>query len=157
MRLPVRLPDWRKLTLTEGVRAEPSSEDGRIVLWLLAGGDGEFRHWERVSTVAHAEVMARQGICTTPATSIRTRQRQRGFFGRLFRRSLPVEGQTWVLPDGGAAEQWGERQAGLLLAWAEDEASPLDECRVRARWPEAQRLEEVGSNLFLVSAADGHG
>jgi len=151
----MRLPDWRQLTLTEGVHAEPSSLDGRIVLWLSAGGDGEFRHWERVSTVVRAEVMAGQGICTTAAISIRARQRQRGFFGRLFRRSPPVEGQTWVLPDGGAAEQWGERQAGLILAWAEDGAGPLDERRARARWPLAQRLQEVGTNLFLILAADG--
>ena len=151
----MRLPDWRKLTLTEGVRAEPSSEDGRIVLWLPAGGDGAFRHWERVSTVPHAEVLAGQGICAAPATSIRARQRQRGFFARLFRRPPPAEGQTWALPDGGAAEQWGERQAGLILAWAEDGAGPLDERRVRARWPQAQRLQEVGTNLFLVAAADG--
>jgi hypothetical protein len=153
----MRLPDWRKLTLTQGVRAEPSSEGGRIVLWLPAGSDGEFRHWERVSTVAHAEVMLGQGICTTPATSIRARQRQRGLFARLFRRPQPADGQTWILPDGGVAEQWGEREAGLMLAWAEDGADPLDERRVRARWPQAQRLQEVGTNLFLVSGVSCQG
>ena len=150
----MRLPDWRKLTLTRGVLAEPTFEDSRIVLWLPAGCDGEFRYWERVSTVVRADVTAGQGIWTTPATSVRARQRQRGLFARLFRRLRPAEGQTWVLPDGGAAEQWGERQADLMLAWAEDVSAPLDEPRVRARWPQAQRLQEVGTNLFLVAGAD---
>jgi hypothetical protein len=149
----MRLPNWRTLTLNEGVLVEPTFEDGRIVLWLSAGCDAEFRHWERVSTVAHVEVTAGQGICATPATSIRARQRLRGFFSWLCRRARTAAGQTWVLPDGGAAEQWGERQAGLILAWAEDGAAPLDEPRARARWPQAQRLQEVGPELFLVSEA----
>ena len=153
----MRLPNWRTLILNEGVRAEPTFEDGRIVLWLAVGCDAEFRHWERVSTVAHAGVMAGRGLCATPATSIRARQRQRGFFARLFRRAQPAVGQTWVLPDGGAAEQCGDRQAGLMLAWAEDVLAPLDEPRVRARWPQAQRLQQVGTNLFLVAGADCQG
>jgi hypothetical protein len=153
----MRLPDWRQLTLAEGVLAEPTFEDCRIVLWLPAGDDGEFRYWERVSTVAHAEATARQGIGAMPATSVRARQRQRRLFARLFGRLRPAEGQNWVLPDGGAAEQCGERQAALILAWAEDGTVPLDECRARARWPQAQRLQEVGINLFLVAGADGQG
>jgi hypothetical protein len=153
----MKVPDWRNLTLSEGVLAEPTFEDGRIVLWLPAGDDAEFRHWERVSTVAHAEVAAEQRVCTTPATSLQARQRRRGFFGRLFQRPRPAEGQTWALPDGGAAEQWGERRADLLLAWAEAGSPPLDEPRARARWPHAQRLQQVGANLFLVSGANAEG
>ena len=41
-----------------------------------------------------------------------------------------------------------------MLAWAEEESAPLDELRVRARWPQAQRLQQVGTNLFLVAGAD---
>jgi len=40
----MRLPNWRTLILNEGVRAEPTFEDGRIVLWLAVGCDAEFRH-----------------------------------------------------------------------------------------------------------------
>src|SRR5205823_4898340 len=40
----------------------------------------------------------------------------------------------------------------LLLAWAEHAQVQLDEARLRARWPNAGRLERLGKNLFLLSA-----
>jgi hypothetical protein len=153
----MRLSDWRQLTLSEGVLAEPTFEDSRIVLWLAAGRDGGFRYWERVSTVFRARVMAGQGIGAMTATSVRARQQHRGLFARLFRRLRPAESQAWVLPDGGAAEQCGERRADLLMAWVEEGSAPLDEPRVRARWPQAQRLQQVGTNLFLVVGVDNQG
>jgi tetratricopeptide (TPR) repeat protein len=56
-----------------------------------------------------------------------------------------------VLPNGESAEQWGERQTDLVLVWAAEEASPLDATRIKARWPESTRLQQLGKNLFLLS------
>ena len=77
------------------------------------------------------------GICAMTATLIRASRRPGGWLGKLLGRSrAPGGGQTWVLPNGASAEQLGERQVGLLVAWAED-SGPLDEGRLRQRWPPA--------------------
>src|SRR5882672_12797940 len=106
----MRLPDWRKLQLSDGVISEPVPEGNRIVLWLP-----EVRHEgvacrERVATVAGAEISVEQGISGVAATSIRVRRPS--FFGRLSRRLRPESGgQTWTLPNGESEEQVGGRRS----------------------------------------------
>jgi tetratricopeptide (TPR) repeat protein len=151
----MRAPDWRKLKLGDGVVPEPGLDDKRIVLWLSAGRDDSGALWERIGNVPGADITSAEGIASTAATVIRARQRVQGFFGKLlgrFRES--AESQTWTLPSGAAAEQRGPRQTDLLLAWSEAEATPLDEARIRARWPESQRVQQLGENLFLVSGIE---
>src|SRR5438874_13257436 len=115
----MNVPDWRKLVLNEGILTEPIADADRIVLWLLSGRDGSMQNWERISTAPHAEVTVEQGICATAATLIRVRQNRQGFFGRLVQRlRRPTESQTWLLPNGESAEQWGGRETDLLLIWA---------------------------------------
>jgi hypothetical protein len=109
------------------------------------------QYWERVSTAPRAEVILEQDICTMAATSIRVRQNCRNLFGRFLRFRKPTDGQAWLLPNGESAEQCGERQTDLLLVWAEDEASTLDDAAVRSRWPESERLQKLGKNLFLLA------
>jgi tetratricopeptide (TPR) repeat protein len=148
----MKLPDWRGLALDEGILPEPMADGNRIVLWRPAGRDGGFQHWERIANVASADVTAQQGICATAATSVRARQRLQGFLGKLVQRFRGATGgPVWMLPNGESAEQWGERQTDLLLVWTLEEHPPLDEARIRARWPETIRLEKIANNLFLVS------
>ena len=52
------------------------------------------------------------------------------------------------------AEQCGTRDTDLLLAWAEDEGTPLDENRVKTRWPQHTRLQQLGPNLFLIATTE---
>jgi tetratricopeptide (TPR) repeat protein len=40
-------------------------------------------------------------------------------------------------------------QTDLLLVWSED-PSPTDEASLRASWPQCQRLQELGPNLWLI-------
>src|SRR5262249_24365711 len=151
----MKKPDWRNLNLDEGVLREPLPDDQRVVLWLPGGLYGGYRHWERVGTVPGAGVTVAQGVCATPATAIRARQRVGGFFGRLLQRFRKGPGeQTWVLPNGESAEQAGERQTDLVLAWAEDDTVPLGEAELRARWPEGKRFRKVGKSLFLVGGVE---
>jgi tetratricopeptide (TPR) repeat protein len=148
----MKIPDWRKLSLAEGVLLEPSQMDNRLVLWLQGSRDGDTQHWERIANVPHAKITLEEGICATPATAIRARQRCRGFFGKLLQRfQKGSQEQTWMLPNGEPAEQCGERESDLLLAWTEDEAAALDEPQLAARWPNNTRLKKLGNNLFLVS------
>src|SRR5262249_21307183 len=96
-----------------------------------------------------------KGICATPATAVRARQRTRSFFGKLLQRFQKTsQEQTWMLPNGEPAEQCGERESNLLLAWAEDETSGLDEPRLAARWPSSTRCQQLAKNLFLVSGIE---
>jgi tetratricopeptide (TPR) repeat protein len=44
-----------------------------------------------------------------------------------------------------------------VLAWAEDGTTPLDEARVKSRWPQAKGFQQVGKNLFLVSGVQPDG
>src|SRR5262249_43358974 len=69
-------------------------------------------------------------------------------WSKLFQRAPD---RPWVLPNGQTAEQLGERRTDLLLVWAENEPASLDEAWVKSRWPEADRVERVGKNLFVVS------
>jgi tetratricopeptide (TPR) repeat protein len=147
----MKIPDWRKLVFEEGVVPEPVPDGGRIVLWLRGGQEGGYQYWERIGSVARAEITAGQGLCATPATSVRTRQRTRGFFGKLFGRLGEGKAdQVWTLPNGESAEQCGERLTDLVLVWPEDESKPLDEARVKDRWPRCKRLRRIGKCLFLV-------
>ena len=61
----------------------------------------------------------------------------------------------WLLPNGETAEQEGERETDLLLAWPREETSSLDEGALRSRWPEARRVQRLGKNLFLVAGVRG--
>jgi tetratricopeptide (TPR) repeat protein len=151
----MKIPDWRKLAFEKGVVPEPVPDGSRIVLWLRGGQEGGYQYWERIGTVARAEVTAGQGLCATPATSIRARQRTRGFFGKLF--GGLGEGkadQVWTLPNGETAEQCGERKTDLVLVWPEDGAGALDETRVKSRWPQGKRFRRLGKGLFLVSGIE---
>lgn len=144
-------PDWRHLDLAEGVLREPIPDANRIALWLPGKQDGGFRHWERVANVPGAAVQAEQGICATAATSVPVRQRLGGYLGKFLQRFRKPSGEaTWVLPDGGSAEQAGARTADLLLAWAEDAAATLEEDALKVRWPQATRFQRLGRNVFLV-------
>lgn len=149
---PMRVPNWRTLVFNEGTLLEPILDDHRVVLWLPGTHDGEYHSWERISNVARAEVAVGQGICATAATTVRVRQRIRGFLGKLWQRFHETPGaQTWVLPNGESAEQCGERQTDRLLVWPEDETGPLDEARIRGRWPECNQVQQLGKDLYLVA------
>src|SRR5216683_500915 len=158
MAIMMRIPDWRKLVFDAGVLPETVPEGGRIVLWLPSGREGGCQQWERIGTVARAEVTTEQGVCATAATSIRARQLTRGFFRNLFQRFRDANGDhVWELPNGQSAEQRGEMHTDLLLVWAEDDTVILDEARIRSRWVQAQRIKKIASNLFLVSGVEQSG
>jgi tetratricopeptide (TPR) repeat protein len=147
----MNLPDWRQMALEAGVLREPVSDGGRIVLWLPGERDGAFQHWERIGSVARAEVTEEQGLCAIAATSVSARQRVKGVLGKLLGRIHEARGsRALVLPNGTSAEQAGERATDLLLVWSADDADTLDEERIQSRWPEAQRYQRLGPKLFLV-------
>jgi hypothetical protein len=58
----MRIPDWRKLQLSDGVVSEPVPEGNRIVLWLPKVRDDGVACRQRVATVAGAEISVEQGI-----------------------------------------------------------------------------------------------
>lgn len=146
--------DRRTLRLNEGVLQEPTPDD-RLILWLPRGRDAGFRYWERVVGAARAEVVEEQGLRATPATSVGARERVRGLLGKLIPRlGGPAGARVLTLPDGGSAEQWGERRTDLMLVWAVDEADPLDESRIRSRWPASRGVEPIGKHLFLASGIE---
>src|SRR5712691_11822336 len=98
------IPDWRKLTFSDGVLPEWIPDDNRIVLWLPRSRQERNQCWERIATVPGAEVSLDLGICAIAATSIRARRR--GFLGNLWQHLRPESGaQGWILPNGAAAEQ----------------------------------------------------
>src|SRR5262249_54863247 len=103
--------------------------------------------WERVSSVPHAEALPEKGIFSTQAVSLFV---QTGRWLRLKHIFRPKKNRSrlWLLPNGSHAVQCGARQTDLLLAWA---AAPLDEARVRDRWPRATRIDRLGPALFLVA------
>ncbi|MGO9919589.1 MAG: tetratricopeptide repeat protein [Isosphaeraceae bacterium] len=147
----MKLPHWQDLVLAENVFPEPDTDESRIVLWLKSDRDASFQHWERIGTVARAEVTARDGLCATAATSIRAREWIGGAVGKILHGLRERKGnRSFTLPSGRSAEQCGERQADLLLVWASAESSIADETAIKQAWPQAARVERIGQNLYLV-------
>jgi tetratricopeptide (TPR) repeat protein len=147
----MKVLDWQDLILDPGILREPVSDGNRIVLWLPGDRDGAFQQWERIGSVARAEVTEDQGLCAMAATLVPARQRIKGALGKLLGRLHEAKGnRALVLPNGQSAEQAGERATDLLLVWSEDDAESLDEARIQSRWPEARRHQRLGPRLFLV-------
>jgi tetratricopeptide (TPR) repeat protein len=148
----MRIPDWRRVVFPEGVLVEPIAEDNRLAVWLPAGSDGEFEYWQRVVSVAGAEVVVAQGVCATAATAIRARRRVGGVLGKLLERLRAARSdRSFVLPDGTLVEQFGNKESDLILVWPEEETRPLDEAQIRAQWAEAKECRKIGDTLFVVS------
>lgn len=144
--------DWRLVDLEKGVQCEPTPDGSRIVLWLPGTEANGFLHWERISNVPGAEVSSEQGLCVTQATAMAARQRVRGLLGKLLQWLwTPTRPTSWLLPQGGMAEQVGERQTGRLLVWAEKEDNGAVETIVRARWEHGAQVRKVGKNIFMVT------
>jgi len=123
-----------------------------------------------------------QGILTVQATAIPAQQRFPSWFAKLLVDGIVVgnlellqqrspswfakllgllghktEGQTWVLPNGQAAEQTGPRQTDLLLVWSDDDANPLDETCIQEHWPQCRQVQQLGKNLFLLRGVEPQG
>jgi tetratricopeptide (TPR) repeat protein len=151
----MQIPSLPSLHLGDGILLEATVDKQQLVVWLRRGSKAGVQRWERISTVPGAEVRRAQGLAASPATAVTAKHRVRGCLGRWFgRHSDSANGQSWVLPNGERAEQEGERQSDLLLVWAEDEATALDEAQVRARWPQARQVERLGRNLFVVCGVE---
>jgi tetratricopeptide (TPR) repeat protein len=147
----MKVLDWQELTVDPGILREPAADGGRIVLWVPGERDGAFQHWERIGSVARAEISEEGGLCSIAATSVPARQRTIGVLGKLLGRLRESKGsRALALPNGESAEPCGERATDLLLVWGADEGDPLDEARIQSRWPEARRYRRLGPRFFLV-------
>jgi len=147
----MKLPRWQDLVLAEGVFPEPVTDENRVVLWLRMDRDGSFQHWERIGNVARGEVTSRDGLCATAATSIRAREWIGGAVGKILHGLRERKGnRSFTLPSGRSAEQCGERQADVLLVWAQDERPIADETVIKQEWPEPARFQRLAANLYLV-------
>lgn len=144
----MNLRDPKTLDLAEDVLAEPGAGDGRLVLWFPTRREAGDRRWERVGTAAHPPMIEAGDILAVSATSTQARQTTAGWLRRFLRTTSPDKAVT--LPNGVSAERCGPRRADVMLAWAEPGTAPLDEVRIRARWPDCQDVREVGRNLFVV-------
>lgn len=131
---------------------EPSPDPNRLIFWVPGGVHWGFHHWDRITTIAGARVSIEQGLGTIPAVSIGFRQKVHHFLGWLWHRFRKADpGFAWVLPNGETAEETGERQTDLLLVWAEEESTPLDEKIVQQRWPRCRRIAKIGPGVFLLA------
>jgi tetratricopeptide (TPR) repeat protein len=138
--------DWRAWSLDESVLVEPIPGTDQAALWIPAGQERGTACWERIAPLERAGFAAAPGICAVPARVIRTRRRGAGLFGRWFRRPT---GQTWILPNGQAAEQLSDKRNDLHLVWSENPTAPFDLASLKSRWPDC-RVQQLGKNLYLV-------
>ena len=121
----MNLPDWRTFAFDQGILAEPISDGNRLVVWLPDDRDATFQYWERIANVSRGEIISAQGLCATPATSVRARQRLRGGLGRLLQGLRPSnKNRDFLLPDGSSSEQCGERRTDMLLVWSPGPDAP---------------------------------
>ena len=116
--------DWRDFALEEECSVEADSR-------TEAGSSSGFPPTETRAfntgnaspTSPAAEIAIEQGLCTTAATSIRARQT-----GSAALRASSGAGcstskrnRDFQLPNGGSAEQCGDRQNDLILVWSEEQ------------------------------------
>ncbi len=147
---PIRLPDLTPQALDAGVMREPTAEADRLVLWRRGPCAADFQQWERISSVARADITCEHGLCSVPATAAPARQRLHGLFARLRQRWRAGGSSRLLLPNGLTAEPCGARQSGLLV-WAEEAGLVLGETTLRQRWPSCERVLRLGSNLCFVA------
>jgi tetratricopeptide (TPR) repeat protein len=148
------LPDWQQQQFDDGILREPGPDKRQLVLWLPRQSEAGARCWERISSVAGAAASVAPGIYAVAAVGVRLRQAARGVLGKLFRPFRRVsDASTWLTPNGDTAELLGERRTDLLLVWTDAVAGPLDESVIQAQWPQSERREKLGPNLFLVAGA----
>ena len=144
------LPDGRPLVVAPEILVEPSPP-GRVVLWVPAGRRAGLIHWDRVTTPVGATVVTDRGVCSIAAASVPAREPARLALGGLLRRLVGRGGDpAWTLPDGSSAVACGPRQADAVLAWSEPGTAPLDDARIRRRWPESRAIRPLGPDLRLV-------
>jgi tetratricopeptide (TPR) repeat protein len=145
-------PDRQRLGLPEGVLHEGGPDGDPITLWVPGRRTDAFQYWERIASVAGPPVEAGNGLCSRAATALGVRQRLLSTFGKLVQRFWgKPPARSWTLPTGERAEPGGERPTDVLLVWRAGEAGPLDEDSVRARWPDSNRVQRLGTNLFVVA------
>lgn len=148
----MNFPETRVLALREGILAEPISGGDRIVLWISGERRDSDQFWLRVGTVPGAPVLTEPGWNAWTASALPVRQR---LTHHIVRRLLApfqerrIAGHVWHLPTGEEGEQCGERQTDLMLVWGTD--TPLDDAKLRQRWPEATGIQQLGAQLFLLS------
>jgi tetratricopeptide (TPR) repeat protein len=148
----MKLPRALDLVFTDGVFPESAGDENRIVVWLKHDRNGTFQYWERIATVARAAVTAHNGLCATPATSVRAREWIGGRMGKILHDLRKRKSsRDFSLPNGRSAEQCGERQADLLLVWPSAEGQSPQEAVIKAEWPQATRLHRLGETLYLVA------
>jgi len=153
----MQIPDWRTLTLSDGILPEPMPGSGQLVLWIPEQHTAEFQDWRRVNVVARAEVQLRGGICAVAASASHARQSlvQPGLWDKLRSRLQKTPSDPdWQLPNGAGANQFGSRQTNLLLAWSSQPAVNLEAEQVQATWPDCTRVVTLGQNLFLVEGVE---
>lgn len=93
----MKVIDWREIALDGGLLREPESDEARLIVWVPAESEGDYRYWERIGNVVRGEVVVEDGLASTPATSIRARRRVRGLFGKL--RDRFGEGRAAIVRD----------------------------------------------------------
>jgi len=138
--------------LKEGVLQEPLAKELGLALWLPVKRCSSFQLWERFHSVPHSEVVIDGAVMASVASVISARQRLRSLWSSLRKCFEPTgNGQQWILPNGGTAEQTGRPQDDALLIWSKDDVTQLDDAWIRAHWPQAVRVEQIGLCLFLVT------
>jgi tetratricopeptide (TPR) repeat protein len=148
----MKLPDGRTLPDVEGVLPAPDAAGDRVVLWVRGERRDGFQHWERLSTPPAPTFDVAQGVCSMAVVAVPARQRIGGVLAEVFTRlRRRTEDGDVTLPDGGGVAVWcGPQRADLALAWSEAATTPLDEARVRARWPACLAVRRLGPDLYLV-------
>jgi hypothetical protein len=150
----MRVPDVQKIALADGILAERIPDENRIAIWLPRDRADGFQYWERITNVARARITVEDGVCATAALAIPARHRVGGLFGKLLRPFQRNGEPGWVLPNGQAAEQCGQRKTDLLLVWPQDDSATLSDAQLKSRWPKSQRLQKIGANLFLIDGVE---
>jgi len=133
-----RLP--QSLALSDGILRERTPDGRCLVVWAPGTVNRARRPWERITSLPGTEFVADPGVWAVGACSLPTTELSSGLIGRLWERMARRTGKTtWMLPTGRVTEQAGEKQADLLLVWADDECIRLDEDWLRRRWPQCSR------------------
>ncbi len=144
------LPRSSELGLNSGLLAEDVSNQDRLVIWRPSGDAPGFRRWERIATVAHAEVAQRGGLNVIGAASIPARQCSPGGMMGWLRRIRAQQGDGLRLPTGETLEKDGVRRTDVLLVWPCDLRMTIDAESVKKHWPTAASVERLGEHLFVV-------
>ncbi|MFX0195169.1 MAG: CHAT domain-containing protein [Candidatus Hodarchaeota archaeon] len=145
-RIPVTLKLW------DNAFHESSSEGKRMVIWVRSERREGFQYWERISASAYIGYPLGVDIFASAVARIFVRESlQQTTVAYNEEWEAHQSSTSFTLPTGRVGVLVGAERRDSFLVWSEGRPPALCETDIQARWPDCERIQRLGADLWLVA------